>query len=99
MLLREFPIRRKTMKRGPGDGLEILGKFNPGLGDQTFDFGGSAKFVPKGSDVVFEIHYTAVGGRLRSANPPWDSCWRRIVLSFAISPLMDRLATIWDRTQ
>jgi hypothetical protein len=51
----------QTMKRGPGDGLEILGKFNPGLGDQTFDFGGSAKFVPKGSDVVFEIHYTAVG--------------------------------------
>src|SRR6202022_2555035 len=36
-------------------------KFNPGLGDQTFDFGGSAKFVPKGSDIVFEIHYTAVG--------------------------------------
>ncbi len=51
----------QEMKRGPGDGLEILGKFNPGLGDQTFDFGGSAKFVPKGSDIVFEIHYTAVG--------------------------------------
>ncbi len=42
------------MKRGPEeDGLEILGKFNPGLGEQTFDFGDSAKFVPKGSDIVF----------------------------------------------
>lgn len=48
------------MRKGPGEG-EILGKFNPGLGEQTFDFGGSAKFVPKGSDIVFEIHYTSVG--------------------------------------
>ena len=43
------------------DNIDILGKFNPGLGVQTFDFGDSAKFVPKGSDLVFEIHYTAVG--------------------------------------
>ena len=69
----------QEMKRGPGDGLEILGKFNPGLGEQTFDFGGSAKFVPKGSDIVFEIHYTAVGtpqtsksvvGLVLAQNPP-----------------------------
>jgi len=46
-------------KAGPG--IEILGKFNPGLGAQTFDFGGSAKFVPKGSDIVFEAHYTTTG--------------------------------------
>jgi hypothetical protein len=46
-------------KSGPG--IEILGKFNPGLGAQKFDFGGSAKFVPKGSDIVFEAHYTTVG--------------------------------------
>jgi hypothetical protein len=43
------------------DNIDILGKFNPGLGAQTFDFGDSAKFVPKGSDLVFEVHYTAVG--------------------------------------
>jgi hypothetical protein len=43
------------------DNIDILGKFNPGVGAQTFDFGDSAKFVPKGSDLVFEIHYTAVG--------------------------------------
>ena len=44
------------------EGNDIIGKFNPGLGAQNFDTdSGSAKFVPKGSDFVFEIHYTAVG--------------------------------------
>jgi hypothetical protein len=44
------------------EGNDIIGKFNPGLGPQNFDLdGGSAKFIPKGSDIVFEIHYTAVG--------------------------------------
>jgi len=42
-------------------GNEVLGKFNPGLGAQRFDLDGSAKFVPKGSDLVFEMHYTAAG--------------------------------------
>ena len=49
------------MPKDPGDGIDIIGKFNPGLGAQTFDFSGSAKFIPKGSDLVFEIHYTAIG--------------------------------------
>lgn len=44
-----------------GDGNDILGKFNPGLGAQRFDIDGAAKFVPKGSDLVFELHYTAMG--------------------------------------
>jgi mono/diheme cytochrome c family protein len=43
------------------DDTDILGKFNPGLGAQTFDIGGSAKLIPKGSDFVFELHYTASG--------------------------------------
>ncbi|MDE3159203.1 MAG: cytochrome c [Acidobacteriota bacterium] len=43
------------------EGNDILGKFNPGLGAQSFAIGGSAKFVPKGSDLVFELHYTATG--------------------------------------
>ena len=33
----------------------------PGSGAQRFDIGGSAKFVPKGSDLVFELHYTTSG--------------------------------------
>lgn len=43
------------------EGNDILGKFNPGLGAQRFDIDGAAKFVPKGSDLVFELHYTTDG--------------------------------------
>jgi mono/diheme cytochrome c family protein len=43
------------------EGEDLLGKFNPGLGAQSFNVGGSAKFVRKGSDFVFNIHYTAIG--------------------------------------
>jgi hypothetical protein len=45
----------------PEEGNDIIGKYNPGLGAQTFDIDGSAKLIPKGSDFVFELHYTAVG--------------------------------------
>jgi hypothetical protein len=48
-------------KNESAEGNDILGKYNPGLGAQTFDIDGSAKFVPKGSDLVFEMHYTATG--------------------------------------
>jgi mono/diheme cytochrome c family protein len=44
-----------------GEGSDLLGKFNPGLGAQNFNLFESAKFVPKGSDIVFSMHYTAVG--------------------------------------
>ena len=43
------------------EGNDILGKFNPGLGAQSFDMEGAAKFVPKGSDLVYELHYTTSG--------------------------------------
>jgi hypothetical protein len=46
---------------GGNEGTDLLGKYNPGLGAQSFDVGGSAKFVPKGSDIVFNIHYTSIG--------------------------------------
>ncbi len=44
-----------------GMGTDLLGKFNPGLGAQDFSMFDSAKFVPKGSDIVFSMHYTATG--------------------------------------
>jgi hypothetical protein len=44
-----------------GEGTDLLGKFNPGLGAQDFNMFDSAKFVPKGSDIVFSMHYTAIG--------------------------------------
>src|SRR5215831_18042629 len=40
---------------------ETLGKFNPGLGAQDFNLFESAKFVAKGSDLVFNLHYTSIG--------------------------------------
>ena len=43
------------------EGTDLLGKYNPGLGAQSFDVDGSAKFIPKGSDLVFNLHYTSVG--------------------------------------
>jgi hypothetical protein len=43
------------------DAPDTLGKFNPGLGPQDFSLYESAKFIPKGSDLVFNMHYTAVG--------------------------------------
>jgi hypothetical protein len=58
---------------------ETLGKFNPGLGAQDFALFESAKFVPKGSDLVFNMHYTAIGkastdrsrvGLVFAKNPP-----------------------------
>ena len=41
--------------------VDLLGKFNPGLGGQDFGLFDSAKFVPKGSDIIFSLHYTASG--------------------------------------
>jgi hypothetical protein len=66
------------------DGTDLLGKYNPGLGAQSFDVDGSAKFVPKGSDIVFNIHYTSVGtpqvdlskvGLVFAKNPPQKRYW------------------------
>ncbi len=69
---------------GAKEGTDLLGKYNPGLGAQRFDVDGSAKLVPKGSDIVFNIHYTAVGteqddlskvGLVFSKNPPKRRYW------------------------
>lgn len=49
------------MRRSSREGNDILGKFNPNIGAQDFTLGGGAKLIPKGSDFVFEIHYTALG--------------------------------------
>jgi hypothetical protein len=44
-----------------GGGREILAKYNPGLDGQNFTLGDAAKFIPAGSDVYFETHYTTNG--------------------------------------
>ena len=40
---------------------DILAKYNPGVEGQNFTTGGAAKFIAAGSDIVFEVHYTATG--------------------------------------
>jgi hypothetical protein len=52
------------------------------LGAQTFDIGGSAKLVPKGSDIIFNIHYTSVG------TPQTDRS--KVALVFAKNPPKQR---------
>ena len=60
---------RKASKGGPRSDVdmegglmdEILAKYNPGLDVQRFDVDGAAKFIPKGSDIVFECHFTSNG--------------------------------------
>ncbi len=52
---------KETGRNDAMDGNDILGKFNPGLGAQSFDIDGSAKMIPKGSDFIFELHYTTSG--------------------------------------
>jgi len=54
-----YPMSK--MPKVPSDSADVIGKFNPGVGAQNFKFGDSAKFIPKGSDIVFEIHYTTNG--------------------------------------
>src|ERR1700682_863057 len=69
---------------GAKAGTDLLGNYNPGLGAQSFDIDGSAKFVPKGSDIVFNIHYTSIGtaatdrskvGLVFAKNPPKKRYW------------------------
>jgi mono/diheme cytochrome c family protein len=79
----------KMPKQGQDD-IDILGKFNPGLGAQDFEFGDSAKFVPKGSDLVFEIHYTAAG------TPVTDRT--KVGLVFAKGPHTTRYFTSYGPT-
>ncbi len=67
-------------RNSDSEGNDISGKFNPGLGAQTFAIEGSAKFIPKGSDLLFELHYTTNGkteasdaskvGLVLAKNPP-----------------------------
>ena len=56
------PDGQRPQQRG-GPGIELLAAFAPGLQAQHFDspVEGAAKFVPAGSDLVFQLHYTTNG--------------------------------------
>ena len=49
------------MSEDGGPGRDMLAKYNPGLEGQHFTVGGAAKFIPAGSDIYFETHYTPNG--------------------------------------
>src|SRR5207237_2447194 len=55
------PYETGSLVMAKQDAPDTLGKFNPGLGPQDFSLFDSAKFIPKGSDLVFNMHYTATG--------------------------------------
>jgi hypothetical protein len=96
---------------GAREGTDLLGKYNPGLGAQRFDVDGSAKFVPKGSDIVFNIHYTAVGteqddlskvGLVFSKAPPkrryWMSPGTPAAFNLAIPPGAENQEVVSEAT-
>lgn len=70
-----------TMRAGRGpdeEPADLLGKYNPGLSAQDFSLYESAKFVPKGSDIIFNMHYTAIGKETTDRS--------RLALKFAKNP-------------
>jgi hypothetical protein len=63
------------------EGTDLLAKYNPGLGAQRFDVDGSAKFIPKGSDLkasgrtliaTSRPSFVSVA-RYTAPMPPWPS--------------------------
>jgi hypothetical protein len=75
------PAANNGQPRGdPMAGVELLTAFVPGLQAQRFDFpiSDAAKFVPAGSDLVFQLHYTTNG------KPATDQT--KVGLKFATSP-------------
>jgi hypothetical protein len=70
---------------GRNEGENLLGKYNPGLGAQDFSMEGAAKFVPKGSDIVFSMHYTPNGKETTDRT--------RVGLVFAKTPPTTRYIT------
>jgi hypothetical protein len=57
----EKMIRAEEPNRPGARSPETFVKWNPGLNEQVFEIDGAGKFIPKGSDVVFSIHYNAIG--------------------------------------
>jgi hypothetical protein len=53
--------RVAAARAASGPDQEILAKYNPGLEPQSFAIEDAAKFIPKGSDIVFEAHYITNG--------------------------------------
>jgi hypothetical protein len=60
------PTRQQDMLKENGGDLSVLTSeflvgYVPGMEAQRFDIDQSAKLIPAGADIVFEVHYTANG--------------------------------------
>jgi hypothetical protein len=81
-----YPTDDELAGRRGAEGENLLGKYNPGLGAQNFSLEGAAKFVPKGSDIVFSMHYTPNGKEATDRS--------RVGLVFAKKPPAFRYITL-----
>ena len=56
-------LQAAIAQRSSMDSIELLTAYAPGLQAQRFDtpIAGAAKFIPAGSDLVFQLHYTTNG--------------------------------------
>jgi hypothetical protein len=59
----QAPAGQRGAVGAPMAGIELLTAFAPGLQEQHFDLSvaDAAKFVPAGSDLVLQLHYTTTG--------------------------------------
>jgi hypothetical protein len=73
-----------TWTHGPTQS-DILGIYTPGSSADVLP-PGTAKLIPAGSDIVFEIHYTPSGKRVTAQT--------RVALTFAKSPPEKRVLTL-----
>jgi hypothetical protein len=90
-LTEAFTKSRASARSASGPDQEILAKYNPGLEPQNFAIEDAAKFIPRGSDIVFEAHYITNG------KPAVDQS--RIGLVLLKSPPERRYATVASLSQ
>jgi len=89
------PPKRQTLASKPDsqqlvkDVNEFLVGYVPGMQPQRYDIDHSAKLIPAGSDIVFEVHYTANG------KPAQDQT--RVGLTLAKAPPEKRFITLVGR--
>ena len=81
----QAPAGQRGAVGAPMAGIELLTAFAPGLQEQHFDssVADAAKFVPAGSDLVLQLHYTTNGQAGHRQDRRSVSSWRRSRRSIA----------------
>lgn len=90
------PPKRETLQAQPNsqqlakDTNEFLVGYVPGMQPQRYDIDRSAKLIPAGSDILFEVHYTANGKAARDRT--------KVGLTLAKAPPEKRFITLVGRS-